>query len=72
LWPSAQQSVLLQDISTKAADPAPAQFEDLLPAAHWVPLPHEAQVSDQTMLNQECHCFTVLGFQFIGTLFLSA
>jgi hypothetical protein len=41
--------VFLQDISTKAADPAPAQFEDLLPAAHWVPLPREAQVSSQTL-----------------------
>jgi hypothetical protein len=36
--------VFLQDISTKASHPAPAQFEDLLPAAHWVPLPREAQV----------------------------
>lgn len=41
--------MFLQDISTKAADAAPAQFEDLLPAAHWVPLPREAQVSSQTL-----------------------
>ncbi|PNF22078.1 Protein inturned [Cryptotermes secundus] len=52
LWPSAQQSVFLQDISTKASHPAPAQFEDLLPAAHWVPLPHEAQVQLDEVLSE--------------------
>ena len=51
LWPSAQQSVFLQDISTRAALPAPAQFEDLLPAAHWIPLPREAQVRSHILFN---------------------
>ncbi|XP_069695408.1 protein inturned isoform X2 [Periplaneta americana] len=58
LWPSAQQSVLLQDISTKAAHPAPAQFEDLLPAAHWVPLPREVQVQiDEALSELEANDF---------------
>jgi hypothetical protein len=52
LWPSAQQSVFLQDISTRAALPAPAQFEDLLPAAHWIPLPREAQMQLDEVLNE--------------------
>lgn len=52
LWPSAQQSVLLQDISTRAALPAPAQFEDLLPAAHWIPLPREAQMQLDEVMNE--------------------
>jgi len=51
LWPSAQQSVFLQDISTKAALPAPAQFEDLLLAAHWIPLPREAQVRSHILFK---------------------
>jgi hypothetical protein len=51
LWPSAQQSVFLQDISTRAALPAPAQFEDLLPAAHWIPLPREAQVRSHILFK---------------------
>lgn len=62
LWPSAQQSVFLQDISTKASHPAPAQFEDLLPAAHWVPLPRDAQVSSHAVLNLKWHRLALLYF----------
>lgn len=45
--------MFLQDISTRAALPAPAQFEDLLPAAHWIPLPREAQVRSQILFKLE-------------------
>ncbi|KDR23314.1 PDZ domain-containing protein 6 [Zootermopsis nevadensis] len=79
LWPSAQQSVFLQDISTKAADPAPAQFEDLLPAAHWVPLPRETQVQlDEALSELESNDFGDLSedstgcqrlYTIIGTCF---
>jgi hypothetical protein len=68
LWPSAQQSVFLQDISTKASHPAPAQFEDLLPAAHWVPLPREAQVSSNGIgWHYFTYCFS---FSFFLEVFL--
>jgi hypothetical protein len=62
LWPSAEQSVFLQDISTRAALPAPAQFEDLLPAAHWIPLPCEAQVRSHILFNLDWHQLAPLYF----------
>ncbi|XP_068082746.1 protein inturned isoform X2 [Anabrus simplex] len=58
LWPSAQQSVQLEDIKSKAAELAPAQFEDLLPAAHWVPLPRHVQVQiDEALSELEANDF---------------
>lgn len=51
-WPGAPQHIELKDLNVQNIKKAPVQFENILPAAHWIPLPKEAQLQLDDALNE--------------------
>lgn len=51
-WPGALQHIELQSLNPANIKQAPVQFENILPASQWVPLPKEAQMQLDDALNE--------------------
>lgn len=51
-WPGAPQHVELKSLDSQTVQQGPVQFESILPGAHWVALPREAQMQLDDALNE--------------------